>query len=767
MSNLFHSLRNYAGLLVWALLMASLNAQGQNQRFPVQANLALIPPYSPYLADYARPEAERMVINLRLADLNRSDYQIKLSLSIEGPGVSLRTSPGYMAPAITLQGGIPLRLTGADLAEYFNPVHLDFRGISRSAFLQTGRLPEGYYQFKITALDYSRGVRVSNESVSTAWLVLNDPPFINLPTAGSRIRSADPQNVVFSWTPRHKGSPNAAFTVEYEFRLVEVYPAGRNPNDAIASGYPVYETVTDKTSLNYGPSEPMLVPGRQYAFRVKARDSENRDLFKNNGYSQVVAFTYGEECPVPTEVKAEALDSRRIRLTWKAAVNHSSFKVRYRESGKEGVSWFDEETFQATATLTSLKPGTKYEFSVRGACSSQDGPYGATDTIRTHETQANDFVCGTGVDPDQVLTSVMKSSLGVGETIKVNDFEVRLTEVTSGSDGFTGRGLVVVPFMNHVKLSVGFTNIKVNQDGHLVGGYAYVIGGKVQAVDDATREKIALLDAQIEAGFKDIDKAIDEADAYIAQAEEIVAQVTEYKEQAQQMVASAKQAIAEGKAKLAAARTDGERTSAREMITQGLTALKQAGQAISNGSLGNMFADLKEFVRVVLGDISTNATDSLTHTRSRFPSIRTGFQQAVNSVNNRQVPVYPNGNGNGPAAKVETLSAGEDKKDATADLNAIKQNPGLKLYIETIHLYHLTLRNYDRFMFIGQLSQQLLSPGVFDGLVEDIKKDSKTLTFGLATKLVQGGKEEEIKTYLREYLLTRIEANYQEHLNNK
>ena len=70
-------------------------------------------------------------------------------------------------------------------------------------------------------------------------------------------------------------------------------------------------------------------------------------------------------------------------------------------------------------------------------------------------------------------------------------------------------------------------------------------------------------------------------------------------------------------------------------------------------------------------------------------------------------------------------------------------------------------------MFIGQLSQQLLSPGVFAGLVEDIKKDSKTLTFGLATKLVQGGKEEEVKTYLREDLLTRIEANYQEHLNNK
>ena len=85
---------------------------------------------------------------------------------------------------------------------------------------------------------------------------------------------------------------------EYDFRLVEIWPAGRNPNEAMRTSVPLYETITSNTMLVYGPGEPPLVPGRSYAWQVRARslvNGESLDMFNNQGYSEVrSSFRWGE-----------------------------------------------------------------------------------------------------------------------------------------------------------------------------------------------------------------------------------------------------------------------------------------------------------------------------------------------------------------------------------------------------------------------------------------------------------------------------------------
>ncbi|MBY0436500.1 MAG: hypothetical protein K2U26_20595, partial [Cyclobacteriaceae bacterium] len=269
------------GLYCFTLFVSALPAYSQN--FPVQASVQLVPPYTPYLGDYAAAGVDKMQVQLLLKDLTTFDYRVKLRFKIEGVGITIATTPGFSGPPLLLQGGAPLLLTSFELQPYLNPANLEFAGLSKADFVRTGRLPEGLYRFSLEVLDFNREKVVSNTALATAWIVLNDPPLLNLPFQNTKVTLTQPQYVTFQWTPRHTASPNAAFSTEYVFKLVEIWPADRDPNDALLSQRPLYETVTDFTQLVYGPAEPQLLPGRTYAWQVTARDIENRDLFKNQG----------------------------------------------------------------------------------------------------------------------------------------------------------------------------------------------------------------------------------------------------------------------------------------------------------------------------------------------------------------------------------------------------------------------------------------------------------------------------------------------------
>lgn len=446
------------------------------QTFPVRVTPILTPPYTPFLTDYTDPGAERLTIQVMLNDLTISEFRTKLRMTIEGVGITITTNPNYFPPPIALQGGVPQLIYGSDIADYFKMSNLVFQGLNPNEVQKNGgRLPEGIYRISFEVLDYNRNTVVSNKGSTTAWMILNDPPFINLPVNNGKIKPINPQNVVFQWTPRHRGSPNAAFTTDYDVRLVEIWPAGRNPFDAINTSRPIFETTTSTTMVVFGPAETPLILGREYALQVRARDNGGRDVFKNNGYSEVVRFIYGDECPMPTGLNADEINIGKARVRWQGSGQNSDYLLRYREK-KEGSRWFEEHTNQSYYNATGLRAGTTYEYQLAGECL----PAGAGDIYESAETKVetfttlaenpNAFVCADANSVPPPDGSPPLPVLLINDFIHAGGFEVGVNKATGSNGRFTGEGLAVVPWFNSAKVRVTFENIGVNTSYQLTAG---------------------------------------------------------------------------------------------------------------------------------------------------------------------------------------------------------------------------------------------------------------------------------------------------------
>ena len=203
-------LRNYTrhntalrGILTLALIvfcaLAARTSYAQN--FPVRVTPLLTPPFTPFLTDYTDPGAERLTVQVILNDITVPEFRARLRLTIEGVNITITTNPNFFPPPIVLQGGVPQLLFGSDLADYFKLSNLVFQGLNPGEVARNGgRLPEGIYRFSIEVLDFNRNTVVSNKGSATAWIVLNDPPFINLPANNQKIKPLSPQNLVFQWT---------------------------------------------------------------------------------------------------------------------------------------------------------------------------------------------------------------------------------------------------------------------------------------------------------------------------------------------------------------------------------------------------------------------------------------------------------------------------------------------------------------------------------------------------------------------------------------
>ncbi len=500
---------------------------GMSQTFPVTASTNLTPPYSLNLSDYVAPGSQRLALNIFLADINRPELQARLRLRIEGQGILIETKPSYLPAPLILQGGVPERLIAADLAGYFDPENLNFQGISKQQFLRTGQLPEGLYQFCFEVLEYNRGARVSNSACAMAWLILNDPPIINLPQQNEKVRAQEPQYVTFQWMPRHTGSPNAAFSTEYDFSIVELWPPGRDPNDAILTTPPIYETTTQSTTLIYGPAETPLVPGRSYAFRVQAKSIagiEELDLFKNNGYSQTHAFTYGDACNLPQNITAEAVNSVSFRISWQANPNNTNFSVRYRRANDSNATWYEQDSFFEEIAIDGLQAETTYEYQLTGGCNAFSSTYSPIATITTEAAPEINYSCGLPPENYDFGNAEPLPGLQRDDILYAGDFDVRISEATGSAGSFSGKGTVVVPYLDNLAVSVDFSGITVNTDYRMTAGSMNVKGIGVDVLPDNITNFIDKLDetlASVDDILSDVSDGLDVADEILDEVEKL------------------------------------------------------------------------------------------------------------------------------------------------------------------------------------------------------------------------------------------------------
>ena len=469
-------------LLFWLItLFFATPSQGQN--YPVQAGLTLLPPYSIRLSDYASPASEKVLVNLFLKDLATRETTVKLRVTIAGPGIILQTRQGFSGTPIDLFGGTATILNSQDLAEYFDPDHLDFIGLSKNAFMKTGTLPEGAYRISVEAIDFNRETTVSNKADAVGWFILNDPPLITSPAADEKLRGQDPQNILFQWSPGHAGSPNAAFTTEYSFQLLELWPATLNPNDAFQTSPLLHETTTLNTSLLYGPDAPLLEPGKTYAFRVQAvplTGTPETALFRNNGYSEVVRFVYDDPCDYPGDITIARTAHDKTALEWQENVNNTRFTVLYKEDEGNANEWYEADTYMGKIQLTGLQPSTPYTYKIMSECGPFTSVYSPLGYFSTGEAPEILLNCNKPPDRYDLSRTTLLQSQKAGDTFMAGDFSVKVHESRKNNPStFSGRGAIETPFFKQARALVIFENISINASGRLVEGQVDVTGGVI------------------------------------------------------------------------------------------------------------------------------------------------------------------------------------------------------------------------------------------------------------------------------------------------
>lgn len=457
--------------LVWGVLVLGsvLSTYGQK---PIQVTPVLRPPYTLQLSDYYSTTQEKLVLILTNRDLNKPVLNVRLRMTVEGQGVLLSNRIFSNLPTLALEAGVPLRLSRSDLEPYFSVDNLDFSGITRSQYAQQPKLPEGFYQFCFEAIEVSTGEVASAKSCASAWMSLSDPPFLNLPRKDEAIAVKANQNIIFQWTPRHLNSPNSAYVTEYDFQLVELWDNNLAPEVAFQSAQPLYETTTRTTTLLYGPSQPLLLAGKRYGWRVRARARqgiEEVDVFRNQGYSEIYSFTYQDVCPPPVGISASPGTYGSVQFSWSASDKHSGYMVSYRQKGHEAATWFDQQASSNMALAYDLQSGKEYEYRVGGFCNTDQPVFSDVYTLKVPAREDPSFANCSLVPDANITNKQPKQKLIPGEVITAGNFPVSLTHVTGGGS-FSGDGYVTVPFLGRAKVRVTFSNIQVNTENQLIGG---------------------------------------------------------------------------------------------------------------------------------------------------------------------------------------------------------------------------------------------------------------------------------------------------------
>lgn len=500
-------------LYIFLFLLAGVAAFAQ--QYPVQGSLAIASPYPANLSDYANSNIQNVVLNLTLTDLNMANKRVRLKVFIQTQNATIAQNIDNISgePLIMLDGGIPQRFTNAELAHYFRLENL--QGINPDGYARS--LPEGVYTIGFEVYDYFTGNKLSGRIAQTFWIIINDPPLLNSPTDKSKIAdftsgSGSNGGIIFNWTPRSTQVTNT----EYEFTLCELWDPAGDPYQQFMSAIPKYQTtVSNSTTLIYTQAQPTLISGYTYAWRVRAKAKagfEDVGLYRNDGYSNLFTFRYGDPCPAPQSLALEAKSSDAIAATWDTPVGATTggirYKIAYRKYSAAGQwSWAEIETSDLFLNLSNLEPTTEYEIKVGVSCAPPSGELeGVVFTPSQRATtlaagQISGIECGKEPTIDlsqQTLLTLLKA----GDVVMANDFPTTISSVTGTSQGWSGEAWTKVPWLGDTRIHVTYNNIKVNTDYKLIDGSfdtAYNPSGKNIGDVDQTIDDLG----QVVADFSD------------------------------------------------------------------------------------------------------------------------------------------------------------------------------------------------------------------------------------------------------------------------
>ncbi|MFT5824296.1 MAG: hypothetical protein ACI8ZM_005562, partial [Crocinitomix sp.] len=462
------------------LLLVGLIAR--TQTYPVQAFVQVSPPYNSYLPDYADPFTNQMKVLLTLTDFSIPSTQVKLRFEIDGPGYSMQSVDLIAFPTITLTPGMPVEISGSDLAPYLATENLVFSGISPSDYELSKILPEGPATICIKVIDVTSAGQpiVGNPACAQTWFSLYNPPLLNLPFCGTELMITEPQAVLFSWTPLHMASPLAGET-EYIFELYEIRPDMADPNVVVETSLPIYTETTINTFVNYGIVQPILVTGMSYVWRVKARDPSGRDLYRNSGFSAVCPFIWGSIAGalidgITLELNSNGTGVRQGLTWWNASDLFDTYVLEVRKTGNPAFEWFPYTAEDGERKVNSLEPDTEYECRVKGIAGGAETDWSNTSNFTTQ--QQPEYACGSTSLPAVSPMNQPLEFLIPGDIVATGQFEMIITSAESlmFPGHFHGYGKVRIPFM--------LTNMNVEFDDIYIDDNMVMRQGRVDVITD-------------------------------------------------------------------------------------------------------------------------------------------------------------------------------------------------------------------------------------------------------------------------------------------
>jgi TANFOR domain-containing protein len=500
MLNPFTKIR-YALPLMMLLFAGSFTARSQH--YPVQVNTMITPPYSARLSDYVESGFDRVQVIINPLDMSLVSYKVKIKLIIESLDgrIRIQTDPNYLPPPLYLNGGVTEIITSYDVQSLFDANHLIFqKGITKNEYLVNKKLPENYYRIGFVLLDYNRStmggmaneVAVSNFGYTQAGIFLNDPPMLNMPLNAAKLTIFEPQQIVLQWTPRHRGSPNSAFSAEYVVKLYEVWNENYSAAAIVQTQMPIFENVTSDNRYIYGIADPMLIPGKKYVWTVQARDADGRDMFRNNGLSEAYMFTWGEACKLPAGITGAPVNGPGIELQWSTSAGHTDYDIQYRPAGSN-VNWYEQNSLLTNANIYSLKYNTTYETRVRANCGTYSSEYTQPLTIKIPGEPERNFSCGAGNPLATITSTEPMTVLPAGIIFYAGGFRCEVIEAVPANGGFTGTCLVEVPFYGFAKVLHTFKGIRISNDLQMFSGKLVSVtdtaknSALMQRIDEATQ----------------------------------------------------------------------------------------------------------------------------------------------------------------------------------------------------------------------------------------------------------------------------------------
>ncbi len=224
----------------------------------------------------------KLFATIVLNDFSFKQYNVRLKLSIEGEGVLITSSNLYNYRNFTLIPGVPKVLSAFDLGDYFAPESLDFAGIDKNTFLETGTLPEGNYKLCFTVVD--------GESDGANELSIAECDYLSLTYKDSPVILSDLNSVLDF--KRVEWSHDIGLSGEVNYTL-ELYRFNGNKGDEIFSYQKPEFSIKSgrKKSVDLSKQLWELTKGHLYAIFVRTENNQGfHHVFKNKGYSHPLYY---------------------------------------------------------------------------------------------------------------------------------------------------------------------------------------------------------------------------------------------------------------------------------------------------------------------------------------------------------------------------------------------------------------------------------------------------------------------------------------------